>query len=146
MTPTREGLEQIRHQLAQHVQRGEQIITNAESYRDWPTHCDGSTMLYAVEVSINALSILERAAEAVGRRKETLTEPISDQDFAELSADCADMRSAGMTAEDTMTARSALARRLAASAAELIKHAEDVLEGKENLDGEPSRRNPLYDK
>src|SRR5262249_57601249 len=67
MTPTREGLEQIRHQLAQHVQRGEQIITNAESYRDWPTHCDGSTMLYAVEVSINALSILERAAEAVGR-------------------------------------------------------------------------------
>ena len=51
-----------------------------------------------------------------------------------------------MTADDTMIARGALARRLAASAADLIKHAEDVLEGKENLDGEPIRRSPLYDK
>jgi len=146
MTPTRESFEQIRDQLAQHMQRGERIISNAESYRDWPTDCDGSTMLYAVEICINALAILERAAEAVGRRKETLAEPISDQDFTEFSADCADMRGAGMTAEDTMTARSALARRLAASAADLIKHAEDVLEGKENLDGEPIRRSPLFGK
>lgn len=146
MTETREKLEHTRQLLANCKRRGEQLVSSAESYRDWPTNCDTKTMLFAVELAITALDLVERGAAALGMHSESLDVPISEAAVAEFAADSAEDRAAGLTAGDRLTVRFALARRLAASATDLIEHAEGTLESKETLDGEPIHRGPLYDK
>jgi hypothetical protein len=140
-----EKLEQHRTLLARNLNRGQLILRSAENAEGWPIDCNRMTIMFAAELAIHALDLVDRSAAAIGMHGEDLNEPLKQEDFADFLTDTEDADN-GLNAEEVFTARLALARRLNSAAGDLLHHAEACLEGLETLDGEPIHRSPLHDK
>lgn len=140
-------VEHARKLLAQTRKRGYEIISQAGSCEQWPANCDRKVCLFAFELAGFAVSLTDAGALALAIDRDSLEEPIPIEDFDAQWADFdGNSQESDLAPEEAATVALALARRLAASAVDLLQHAEACLAGRETVDGQPIPRSPMHDK
>lgn len=141
-----QNIEQLRRSFAAtFIRAGEIISADIATLTKFPNSCDAQTALFAKGLCVQAQELVLNACKPLNILKPDLLQPLSDLHGLHLDRQYESEASANGTSAETVAAASlALANRLAGTAAQMLRLAEDCLEGERTVTGEQIKHGPLW--
>lgn len=142
MGPNQANLSDTTRILHSAFNRAAELSAGESSYSNFPYSCDKTTVTFALGLVGEAREMIIRAHRLCGILPPT---PVAELPECDAAGDALFRSILAGTSEEA-DARLALARRLAATACDMMNFAAAVLEGDRTIDGAEIHHGPLWDK